>query len=282
MPFPKEVADLALLMCGRHCCICHEFKGTKIELHHISQRAKGGKDTFKNCIPVCFDCHSDIGSYNAEHPKGRKYSPSELKKHRDMWYAVMKKNDEKTPSSANTTTQNIHGNSNVVAGRDINITSKVTKKNQVIPDAGGRHITEKEAFAIRMEIKKYSDLMKEAGLNASPAKIYDRLYKHFEVPSYREIPAGRTEEAIKFIQVEIAKSRSKIRRPNPDAWRKQFYTPIYAASGQLGMSKQEVYDFANRELPVKKPVTSLKELTQKQLQTLDRKLKALVKASKTG
>jgi hypothetical protein len=57
-----------------------------MELHHIEQRADGGEDSYDNCIPLCFDCHADVKSYNDRHPKGRKYSISELKNHRNRWY----------------------------------------------------------------------------------------------------------------------------------------------------------------------------------------------------
>ena len=56
MSFPLEIADMALSLYGRRCSICHKFAGNKIELHHISQREKGGKDSLENCIPLCFDC----------------------------------------------------------------------------------------------------------------------------------------------------------------------------------------------------------------------------------
>jgi 5-methylcytosine-specific restriction endonuclease McrA len=78
MGFSKETAERALIASRRSCCICHKFCGSKIELHHISQKADGGDDSFENCIPLCFDCHADVGSYNAQHPKGRKYSKAEL------------------------------------------------------------------------------------------------------------------------------------------------------------------------------------------------------------
>ena len=68
-----------------------------------------------------------------------------------------------------------------------------------------------------------------------------------------------------------------MRRRNPAAWKKQFYTAIWAASTQLGMNKEEVYKFANEELMPKKQIDSLKQLTQKQLQDLDRKIKARLK-----
>src|SRR4051812_48340154 len=86
MGFPQNVADEALVSCGRHCCLCRKFCGLKIELHHIKPRADGGADTFENCIPLCFDCHGDMRSYDHKHPKGRKYSAVELKQHRDLWY----------------------------------------------------------------------------------------------------------------------------------------------------------------------------------------------------
>lgn len=86
MSFPKEVADKVLVACGRCCCICHKFCGTKIELHHIKQKAFGGEDTFENCIPLCLDCHADMGKADPKHPKGKRYTEAELFAHRDSWY----------------------------------------------------------------------------------------------------------------------------------------------------------------------------------------------------
>ena len=86
MAFPKEVQIEALVACGRCCCLCHKFCGTKMELHHIIQKADGGEDTFENCIPLCFECHADMGKIDAHHPKGKSYTPEELKRHRENWY----------------------------------------------------------------------------------------------------------------------------------------------------------------------------------------------------
>lgn len=96
MGFPSTVANKALLACNRHCCICHKFCGPKIELHHIRQKAKGGKDSFDNCIPLCFDCHADMCKVDPMHPKGKNYTEEELRGHRDKWYAwVANSNTEK-------------------------------------------------------------------------------------------------------------------------------------------------------------------------------------------
>ncbi len=86
MTFPPNIREEALVAAARHCCLCHRYRGTKIECHHIVETADGGPDTFDNCIPLCFDCHSEMTSYDFKHPKGTKFTPSELTKHRDLWY----------------------------------------------------------------------------------------------------------------------------------------------------------------------------------------------------
>lgn len=94
MGFPESVEVAALAACERCCCICHKFCGTKIELHHIKQKADGGEDTFENCIPLCFDCHADMGKADPRHPKGKHYSAKELIQHRDNWYEKVRNSRE--------------------------------------------------------------------------------------------------------------------------------------------------------------------------------------------
>jgi len=92
MPFPPDLKEDALVACGRCCCICHKFCGTKIEVHHIREESEGGYNSAGNAIPVCFDCHADMRSYDHKHPKGNKYGESELRRHRDSWYEKVKGN----------------------------------------------------------------------------------------------------------------------------------------------------------------------------------------------
>src|SRR5215467_5857650 len=85
MPFPpSDVAEL-LAKCHRRCCICHRFCGTKIETDHINPHAQSKDDSIENAIPVCFECHAEIHSYNDAHPRGRKYRPDELRMHKVQW-----------------------------------------------------------------------------------------------------------------------------------------------------------------------------------------------------
>ena len=86
MSFPEKIRIEVLLRCKRYCCYCEQYKGRDIEVHHIVQKADGGEDLFDNAIPLCYDCHSEIGSYNPHHPKGNRFRPEELKKIRNNFY----------------------------------------------------------------------------------------------------------------------------------------------------------------------------------------------------
>lgn len=92
MAFSQQIKEQVLVACGRHCAICHKFCGIKIELHHIKLLSEGGEDSPENCIPLCFDCHADMRSYDHKHPKGTRYSEKELRMHRDNWYEKAKSN----------------------------------------------------------------------------------------------------------------------------------------------------------------------------------------------
>lgn len=84
-----QVADL-LAQCHRRCCICHRFCGFKMETDHIKPSGDGGSDDIENAIPVCFECHSEIHCYNNDHPRGRKFTESELREHKNQWLDICK------------------------------------------------------------------------------------------------------------------------------------------------------------------------------------------------
>lgn len=90
MGFPADVRTKVLIQCARICCLCFKQCGTKIEVHHIEQEADGGANTMSNALPVCFDCHTEVGSYNPRHPKGTKYKVEELLARRDALYELVK------------------------------------------------------------------------------------------------------------------------------------------------------------------------------------------------
>lgn len=86
MPFLKNVREEALIRSQRHCCVCHEFAGRAINVHHIKQEADGGSNDIENAIVLCLRCHSEAGHFNPRHPIGTSYSPKELIRHRKNWW----------------------------------------------------------------------------------------------------------------------------------------------------------------------------------------------------
>lgn len=86
MSFPRQVRNEALVKSHRRCCVCHEFSGRSVNVHHIVQEADGGANTIDNAICLCLRCHAEAGHFNPRHPMGTKYSPDELRAHRDQWW----------------------------------------------------------------------------------------------------------------------------------------------------------------------------------------------------
>ncbi len=94
MPFPREIRETTLVRSRRRCCVCHEFGGRSVNVHHIIQEADGGQNSLENAICLCLRCHAEAGHYNPRHPLGTKYSVGELRKHRDEWWRHCEKNPE--------------------------------------------------------------------------------------------------------------------------------------------------------------------------------------------
>ena len=86
MAFSRECKTEALLLSARRCCVCRRFRGVGVQVHHIVSESNGGSNTLDNAIVLCLDCHMAAGHYNPQHPIGIKFSPEELKSHRDSWY----------------------------------------------------------------------------------------------------------------------------------------------------------------------------------------------------
>lgn len=98
MGFPRKVKEQILVDTARHCCVCHRYKGVKVEVHHIIQEKLGGPNTYQNAIALCFDCHADAGHYNIDHPRGTKFSPAELRKTKKNWLNMVQNSNIKEPS----------------------------------------------------------------------------------------------------------------------------------------------------------------------------------------
>lgn len=60
------------------------------------------------------------------------------------------------------------------------------------------------------------------------AKWYGKLRDRYDVNSYTLIPAEQGDQAIKWMQRQVAILRPKLRRPDNKTWRSQHYKAIWA------------------------------------------------------
>lgn len=89
MPFPQDVRARVFVRSARVCCLCFKLCGTNIQAAHIVAEADGGSNDEDNAIPLCLDCHQEVGAYDPRHPIGNKFTVVELKARRDQLYDLV-------------------------------------------------------------------------------------------------------------------------------------------------------------------------------------------------
>ncbi len=92
MAFSDKIKNEAIWRSKRSCCVCKEFVGRSVQVHHIIPEGQGGADEIDNAIVLCLRCHAEAGHYNPGHPIGTKYSREELRRYRDEWWKWCKEN----------------------------------------------------------------------------------------------------------------------------------------------------------------------------------------------
>ena len=168
-------------------------------------------------------------------------------------------------------TGSIKGNNNIqVIGGDYITTQQVIRKTEVVHDAD-LHISVAQAFEIQSRIKKIAESLLNSSENPHRA-TYAAFNKKFKITSYKLLPKEKFDEAIKWLNKQIAIHRPKLKNVDEDEWRKDMYKAIHARARQL---KLDVHVFATDALELKKPILSLKELSDRRLKTLYSKLFAI-------
>lgn len=262
-----QVVDL-LIKCRRHCCVCRQFKGVMIEVHHIDRSLADRVDDIENAIPLCADCHGTIGHYNNTHPRGRKYRPRELQRLRDEFIEQLRgmvHNFE--DASESRVVQTVKGSQNVVVAGDLLAGKKIVRQ---VFSPNASHIDESTAYQIKELIDEIALL--DSRTRRPPSnphqKWWGKLKSRFRVAGYRAIPRIHGEEALAWLLEQKALLRPKLRRASNETWRKQLYAAIYARCGEIGIDKQALYRLAQDRLRLQSPVHSLRKLGEQNLQRL--------------
>ncbi|MBR4535983.1 MAG: ORF6C domain-containing protein [Bacteroidales bacterium] len=157
--------------------------------------------------------------------------------------------------------QSISGNNNIQVGGDIK-TERIIHRTEVVYDKD-THISSEQALSVREHIQKLASELSSQRNGFSLA--YNTFYKHFKIPTYKVLPKERYDEAIEWINKQIAINRNKLKRINPDQWRKDMYKSIHARANELGI---DIHDFANDVLNPKCLISSLTELSDLRLKKL--------------
>ena len=172
------------------------------------------------------------------------------------------------PDANNKAEYNIKGNQNtVIQGNnsgDININQKKVVRPKIITDE--RHISESDAAKIKSHIDDLVLAETASGVMSTAsayAKWYGALKRHYEVASYRMIPAGMADSACNYLKQQKGMKRSKLRRTNNEEWRKQLTKAIHSKRNGLGMSKGEMYAILEKRLELS--VISITQLSDKNL-----------------
>lgn len=174
--------------------------------------------------------------------------------------------------------QNSKGNNNVlvaVNNGEIIKTEKIVRKVEVIYDEEN-YITPAQALEIKNKVTEIGSalaLKDKTTTQKAYGRVYRALYNKFQIPKYNLLPKDKFNDALKWLQKEYAiKAMPILRNNDEETWRKEKYKAINAKYGQLGMTKEEFYIFANEVLGLKKHFSSMKELSRTSLEKLYKKI----------
>jgi len=277
---PKDRQTEVLRQCRRRCCLCFGLGYDLAEKH--GQIAHLDGDRSNNALPnLVFLCLEHHDRYDGRTSQSKGISADEVRHWRDDLVRLIQHNpavlQQPQRSGNDQATQRVSatqtGRMNIVAGRDVVVTNKHMQRVKFTP--GPQHITEKQARQVQDMIKGLAELEGVVGEAPSYGKWQNMFKKKFHLASYRALERGRFEEAVEWLQQQRALLRPKLRRKNNETWRKELYGSIYARAGELGIGKEEIYALAFDKLALRKRITSLTELGERNLERLSRLLRRL-------
>ncbi|MCF8383726.1 MAG: ATP-binding protein [Chlorobium sp.] len=176
-------------------------------------------------------------------------------------------------------TQKSKGNHNLQVGVNqgtIIKTDKLVRRNEVAPNPD-IHISQEQAKQIYDIVNKIVEINEQAGKFNDPKdkgrfflQTWTSLKNRYHITSYHLLPKEKFDDTLIWLQKQIAfDHRPKLRKGNNPQWKKDIYGAIYAkAKNDLHFDNEELYLFAFDKLKLKKPIASLKDLSDTRLNKL--------------
>lgn len=175
-------------------------------------------------------------------------------------------------------TQTVIGNHNVTIAGDQNIYQKPPTVRVVVPRRAGAISTE-QCHAIQKWIETLADNTTGMSREQAFGMWWTRFKKRFGLNRYEELEATRFDEARSWYTQQKAILTSGLRTKAPDAWRNSRYAAIKRTMQILGVSNDVYYPRIAERLKLRRPFTSLKQLTKRDL---ERAYAMALRDSRTG
>lgn len=150
---------------------------------------------------------------------------------------------------------------------NFNVCNKNKTEVKYDPDL---HISQEQAAYIKKMIAELV-LMLSAKSSDTKAKlfrqVYNQLYSKFKVTSYLLIPKDKFDDAVMWLKkYKGGKGRASLKRYAPDQWRTATYKAIYSKARELNIDHDTVHIIASQALHRFDIISSLKDLTKKELE----------------
>ena len=165
------------------------------------------------------------------------------------------------------------GQGNIIAGGDVNIDRKKVVRPKIVREEGD---------ASEHQVKEVADLIRAldktdqmAGKPVSYGGWMARLKNRYKVESYRKLTVPEATDAVSWLKQELGRKLPSLRRTDHGEWARRVMTAIWAAARELGMDHNRVHAYATEYLEPKKPIRSLKELGERDLEKLRDRLRRM-------
>lgn len=171
-----------------------------------------------------------------------------------------------------------------VPSRGARPTSRPKSKEKFVPDE--RHVTEEQRAVLKKACEEIVDR-----LTARYAKGPEEVAKRAKGRSFGIVwtqfneEFGTTEHGLSSLPRELfdhakqwllryrASKDKNYKRTDPQKYHDTLTTTIYTLSGVLGWSKPELYAFASRKVGYERPIESLNDLGNSQLETVKQRIR---------
>ncbi len=171
-------------------------------------------------------------------------------------------------------TINVTGNAGNVAGRDI-ITHNYEKppKPKVVLERRDNWISDAQAAELKDRMKDFAEFrFKTMNGKLSMKQAFQYSWGDFnrehDIPRYDALPAERFEDALGWFRQAKGILTRKLRKLDRPAWRNARMGGIKQAMKAMGRTNEDYYPEVAARLKMKKPFTSLTDVTDKDLQRI--------------